>query len=68
MIPTLILTDTRRRGFDNERTISGECSACGDLVMEQLDSEAKPNAELLRAKLQRVFEQHLAKKHPTIQL
>jgi hypothetical protein len=68
MIPTPILTDARRRGFDNERTISGECSARGDLVMEQLDGEAKPNSELLRAKLQRVFEQHVAKKHPNIQL
>jgi hypothetical protein len=68
MIPTLIFTNTRRRGFDHEQTISGECSACGDLLMEQLDGEAKPNPELLRAKLQRVFEQHLAKKHPDIQL
>jgi hypothetical protein len=60
--PELILSNFRRR-LDRERNISGVCSICGDILLEQLDDEAKPDAELLRAKLNRVFEQHVAERH-----
>jgi hypothetical protein len=41
------------------------CSTCGDILLARLDDgDTEPNPERLRAKLDRVFEQHLAEKHP----
>ena len=43
----------------------GVCSTCGDILLARLDDgDTEPNPERLRAKLDRVFEQHLAEKHP----
>lgn len=60
--PRLIVSEARRR-IDSGRTISGECSICGDILLEQLDDKVKPDPELLRDKLQKVFQQHLAENH-----
>ena len=62
MNPRLILSEARR--LDSGRTISGQCSLCGDILLEQLDDKVKPDPELLRDKLQAVFEQHVAENHP----
>ena len=62
MHPMLVLN--RQRGPDRERNISGVCSTCGDILLERLDAgDEKPNPEFLRAKLDRVFEQHVAENH-----
>jgi hypothetical protein len=63
MRPKLILSNMRQRGLDRERFISGVCSTCGDVLLERLDDDAKPNPELLGAKLDRVFEQHVVENH-----
>ena len=63
MHPMLVL-NLRQRGPDRERNISGICSTCGDTLLERLDAgDATPNPEFLRAKLDRVFEQHVADNH-----
>jgi hypothetical protein len=62
-VPKLVLTE-HRRVPDPDRIISGECSACGDILLAWLENDdASPNQELLRAKLDKVFEQHIADKH-----
>jgi hypothetical protein len=58
------LRDVRQIGPDRERDISGACSACGNLLLARLDNGAEPAPGHLRAKLEKVFERHIAEKHP----
>jgi hypothetical protein len=61
-----LLSDVRQIGPISERDISGVCSACGVTLLARLDDyEAeKPTPVRLRAMLERVFERHVADKHP----
>jgi hypothetical protein len=60
------LSDVRQIGPNSERDISGVCSACGVVLIARLDDgdPEQPTPERLRAELEKVFERHLADKHP----
>jgi len=61
--PELILSNSRQRGLDRERNISGVCFICGDTLLARSDVDAKAETEVLRTKLNSVFEQHVAERH-----
>jgi hypothetical protein len=65
------LIDVRQIGPNSERDISGRCSACGVILIARLDHWENAAPELLRKKLDKLFERHLAevgcgKKLPTL--
>jgi hypothetical protein len=65
MRPKPVLNEVHQNAPDRERNISGLCSSCGDTLLAWLDvADANPTPDRLRAKLDRVFEQHLAESHP----
>ena len=53
------LTDIRQIGPNSERDISGRCSACGVVLIAQLDNREGAESELLRNKLEELFARHL---------
>jgi hypothetical protein len=53
------LIDVRQIGPNSERDISGRCSACGVVLIARLNH--RENADLLRNKLQKLFERHVSK-------
>jgi hypothetical protein len=61
-VPRLVL-NARSRGINQDRYISGRCSACGDTLLESLDEGESGGVEHLRAKLDKVFVQHVADSH-----
>jgi hypothetical protein len=65
------LIDVRQIGPNSERDISGRCSVCGVILIARLDHWENAAPELLRNKLNKLFERHLAevgcgKKLPTL--
>jgi hypothetical protein len=54
------LIDVRQIGPNSERDISGRCSACGVILIARLDHWENAAPELLRKKLDKSFERHLA--------
>jgi hypothetical protein len=52
------LIDVRQIGPNSERDISGRCSACGVVLIARLNH--RENADLLRNKLQKLFERHVS--------
>jgi hypothetical protein len=54
------LVDVRQIGPNSERDISGRCSACGVILIARLDHWENAAPELLRKKLDKSFERHLA--------
>ena len=54
------LIDVRQIGPNSERDISGRCSACGAVLITRLDHWENAAPELLRKKLDKLFERHLA--------
>jgi len=61
-VPRLVL-NVRSRGINQDRHISGRCSACGDTLLASLADGEGGGVEGLRAKLEKVFEQHRADAH-----
>jgi hypothetical protein len=59
------LTGIHQHGPDRERAIFGLCSACGYTLIARLDEGVESSPELLRIKLDKVFEQHKAEYHAT---
>jgi hypothetical protein len=60
--PRLVL-NVRNRGLNQDRHISGDCSACGDTLLASLADGESGGVERLRDKLDKVFEQHVADFH-----
>ncbi len=56
--PRLIVV--RQIGPKSERDISGRCSACGVIVIARLEHWENAASDLLRKKLDKLFERHLA--------
>jgi len=54
------LIDVRQIGPNSERDISGRCSACGVILIARLEHWDNAAPDLLRKKLDRLFERHLA--------
>jgi hypothetical protein len=54
------LIDVRQIGPNSERDISGRCSACGVILIARLDHGENLAPGLLRNKLDKLFERHLA--------
>jgi hypothetical protein len=54
------LIDIRQIGPQSERDISGRCSACGVVLIARLDKSEEITPELLRDKLDKLFNRHLA--------
>jgi hypothetical protein len=65
MRPKLVLRDHRARGPDRDRQISGVCSACGDTLLEWLETDAKPDPKALRERIEILFERHVEECHGT---
>ena len=57
------MSDVRQIGPNRERDISGVCCACGATLLARLDDGETITSTLLRAKLEIVFERHLAEQH-----
>lgn len=60
------LVDVRQIGPHRERAIVGRCSRCGSYLLASLDKSEPASAEMLRSRLQSVFEQHLSDDHSEI--
>jgi hypothetical protein len=60
--PRLVL-NVRNRGLNQDRHISGRCSACEDTLLASLADGEGGGVEGLRAKLDKVFDQHVADFH-----
>lgn len=54
------LIDVRQIGPQSERDISGRCSACGVVLIARLDKSEEIKPELLRGKLDKLFNRHLS--------
>jgi len=54
------LIDVRQIGPNSERDISGRCSACGVILIARLEHWDNAAPDLLRKKLDKLFERHLA--------
>lgn len=54
------LIDVRQIGPKSERDISGRCSACGVVLIARLEHWENAASDLLRKKLDKLFERHLA--------
>jgi hypothetical protein len=54
------LVDVRQIGPDSKRDISGRCSACGVVLIARLNHLEDALPELLRKKLDKLFERHVA--------
>jgi hypothetical protein len=54
------LIDVRQIGPDSKRDISGRCSACGVVLIARLNHLEDALPELLRKKLDKLFERHVA--------
>ena len=52
------LIDVRQIGPNSERDISGRCSACGVVLIARLSHSEDPTPELLRNKLEKLFQRH----------
>jgi hypothetical protein len=56
------LIDVRQIGPESERDISGRCSACGVFLIARLDKAEKTTPELLRDRLDKLFNRHLTER------
>ncbi len=54
------LIDVRQIGPQSERDISGRCSACGVVLIARLDKSEEIKPEMLRDKLDKLFNRHLS--------
>ncbi len=54
------LVDVRQIGPKSERDISGQCSACGAVLIARLGNWEEVKPEQLRNKLDKVFDRHIA--------
>ena len=59
MVPPRLI-DVRQIGPKSERDISGRCSTCGVVLIARLDKSEEITTELLRGKLDKVFDRHLS--------
>jgi len=53
------LVDVRQIGPKSERDISGRCSACGVVLIAQLDNSEEAKPQQLRDRLEQLFARHI---------